>query len=73
LPLYDLPHAELLTFSSNSTDYDNDSLFSPDISFIQLVNDKTSNSPWIAKAHEHFSNLKISTLRAYLGINKYAY
>jgi len=50
---------------------DDKDLFSPDFGFIELVNSVKSNSPWKAKAHDHFTSLKKSELKAYLGINKY--
>jgi len=42
-----------------------------DYNFIELVNKVESNSPWKAKAHEHFKKLSHLEMKNYLGITRF--
>jgi len=64
-----LPHTDYLQFNTSITDSNDDKgFFQIDYSFIELVNRKESNSPWKAKAHEHFKNLSHLEMKSYLGM-----
>jgi len=68
LPLYDIPHSHYLF---NTLDQNND-IFKHDQSFIELVNDVRYQSPWVAKAHDHFKNMTHNQMQKLLGLGNFA-